>query len=69
MLFTDTHQPLCYNLCYKVCNLSVRMIRREVEMRWSNKIVNQGYASLTQQYLPSGMDICFYYDHVAHIPI
>ena len=39
------------------------MIRREVEMRWSNKTVNQGYASLTQQYSPSGMDICFYYDH------
>ena len=23
MLVTDTHQPLCYNLCYKVCNLRV----------------------------------------------
>ena len=25
MLVTDTHQPLCYNLCYKVCNLCVYM--------------------------------------------
>ena len=74
MLVTDTHQPLCYNLCYKVCNLSVHSEYSERDDYKSRNLGSRNgrvrdvsYAEATQKLEEMGLRAEAWLHEVRHV--